>query len=173
MADVQKDVLVKVGAKGDGSIGQVFGGLKAQANGVGQAMVGLKNQIFSLKGLVIGAVTGGIVGSFIKAGAEAEETEMRFKAAFGSMAAEAQGWADEVVKATGRTGGEIQRAMTTLEESLGGMGFGDRQAAEFSKQLTVMADAMARARGVGLDQAMWALRGGIMGNERALRQFGV
>ena len=109
----------------------------------------------------------------VNAASDVEELESKAKAVFGSLTRDVEVWAEATAEATGRSKFAFIDFASTLQDTLVPMGLARSEAAEVSMQLSELAVDLSSFANVGSDQALNALQSALVGNGRAMKQFGV
>jgi len=112
-------------------------------------------------------------GLFVKAAADAEETENRFKQVFGSLSDDAGAFANELGDAVGRSSIKIMDGLSTFQSFSVGMGFAREGAAEMSKSIQTLALDFASFNNISDDEAMQRFISALSGSSEVLDRFGI
>lgn len=97
----------------------------------------------------------------------------RFKKEFGEGTEAAEAFAVKTSNALARSRPEIESYLTQLSFVAKNMGLGRDAAQVLSKELVTIGFDLAAAKGIDAAEAMNVLQGALVGNVRALRQFGI
>lgn len=108
-----------------------------------------------------------------KLAGDAEETRSKFDAVFKDLAAGVRAWADEQAKAVNRSAITFEGYLSTLQDTFVPLGFARKQAAELSKQLTLLGVDLASFNNVAEEETISLLTSAIVGNHEAVRRFGI
>jgi len=127
------------------------------------------------KSMTIGITAPLIVaaGFFVKAAADAEETENRFRAVFGSLSDDARAFADELGDAVGRSSIKIMDGLSTFQSFSVGMGFAREGAAEMSKSIQTLSLDFASFNNISDDESMQRFISALSGSSEVLDRFGI
>ena len=109
----------------------------------------------------------------IKLASDAIEIENRFKQIFGSMAEEAQKFAEEFSKALGRTLPEIQDTLAAIKGLSSSMNISARESLEFSKNLTKLAFDFASFNNLADKNAIGIFISGMSGSSEVFQRYGI
>lgn len=175
MAVKLADVFVNVSARTDdldrglgrakksvGAFGNVLTGV---LQGVGQAAFrGLTNALGN-------AVRG--IGSTINAASDLSESINKTSVVFGDSAQEILEWSKTSATAMGQSQQAALEATATFGNLFTSMGVGRKDAANLSKEMVQLASDLASFNNVSPEEALTALRSGIVGEIEPLRRFGV
>ena len=112
-------------------------------------------------------------GAFVKAAADAEETENRFRQVFGSLSDDAGAFADELGDAVGRSSIKIMDGLSTFQSFSVGMGFAREEASEMSKSIQTLALDFASFNNISDDEAMQRFISALSGSSEVLDRFGI
>jgi len=112
-------------------------------------------------------------GAFVKAAADAEETENRFRQVFGSLSDDTGAFADELGDAVGRSSIKIMDGLSTFQSFSVGMGFAREEASEMSKSIQTLALDFASFNNISDDEAMQRFISALSGSSEVLDRFGI
>jgi hypothetical protein len=112
-------------------------------------------------------------GSAIKMASDAEETENRFNAVFGSMSDSVKGFAKELSTATGRNFYQLQDGLASFQGFGQGMGLSAEKSAEFAKELQSLAIDFASFNNLSDAEAQERFISAMSGSSEVLDKFGV
>lgn len=140
--------------------------LKGQAQGVGASFG-------QLKGLLAGGAIGAIFTHAAEAAAELAGHVRRTGALFGEGSPEVKAWADEMSKSMGRSEGTMLGLANAMKPVADGMTDSESEAASMAKSMAELAVNMGAFFGESDEDALGALRMGMMGADRALRKYGI
>ena len=123
-------------------------------------------------------VTAPIVGlgtAFVKAAADAEETESKFKEVFSSITDEADATAKALAKDFDLANSSAQEMLSTTGDILVGFGFTEKAALDLSKQVNSLAVDIASFKNVqgGAAQASNAITKALLGEREMLKGIGI
>ena len=141
-------------------------GLKGQAQGVGQALG-------SLKGLLAGGALAGVFSHALEAAAELAGNVRRTGALFGDNAEATRAWGEAMSKTMGRGEGTMLSLANAMKPVADGMTENEGEAAKMATSMAELAVNMGAFFGESDEDALNALRMGMMGADRALRKYGI
>lgn len=128
----------------------------------------------------IGAAAGRAVGSIgamastsIQAASDTAESWTKTQAVFGNHADGVKAWADDNTKNILLTKQAALEGAATFGNLFVALGLGQKPAAELSTSLVGLAADLSSFNNVGTDEALLALRSGLLGEAEPLRKFGV
>lgn len=113
------------------------------------------------------------VGKMITASSDLTESMNKTAAVFGDSAVEVLAWSRDSAKALGQSRQEALEAAATFGNLFTSMGVGRGEAARLSKAMVELASDLASFNNVSPEEALTALRSGIVGEIEPLRRFGV
>lgn len=131
------------------------------------------------------AISGGIIGAQAVASAgtsllnvlrqsrDFEETLNKFRLTFRELSSDVERWADRNAAAMQRAKTDLLAYSAQFQNFFVGFGFGRRQAAEFSKQLTKLSIDLGSFHNVPDEEAARRLFQGLAGSTEALDIFGI
>lgn len=102
-----------------------------------------------------------------------EGSMAKFEVVFGDQAKEMEAWVDTIRTRVPLANREIIQATAAMQDLLVPMGIARDQATGMTKEWFELAAALAAFNDVPVDQALEAIRSGIAGQSRPLRQFGI
>jgi len=114
-----------------------------------------------------------VIGEFIKAGADAVETQNYFNVVFGKNAENMQKWVDAVSSALKMNRYRLMQETANWTEILSNMGIAMNDASRLSKTLQLLAIDIASLRNKEISKVTEAMLSGLQGNIRPLRSLGV
>lgn len=126
--------------------------------------------------IMTAAVTAPVVAGFAKMSKEAALLEggmAKFNVVFGDASDQMEQWVNEFRKEVPLARTEIIKAASAMQDLLVPMGIARDEATGMSKQWLTLASRLAAFNDVPVDQALEAIRSGIAGMSRPLRQFGI
>ncbi len=126
--------------------------------------------------IVSAAMTAGLATAgygFIKAASDATETQNKFEVAFGSMAKDVDAWAVQTADAMGRSRFQMRNFAADTQAMLAPMVGSTEAAAEMSKNISKLAVDLGSFFNVADNDALIALRAGLVGESEPMRRFGV
>jgi hypothetical protein len=112
-------------------------------------------------------------GAFVKAAADAEETENRFQQVFGSLADDASAFADDLGEAVGRSSIKIKDGLSTFQSFAVGMGFAREEASDMSQSLSTLALDFASFNNISDGEAQQRFISALSGSSEVLDRFGI
>ena len=102
-----------------------------------------------------------------------EGAMMKFNVVFGDQADEVEAWVNEFREGVPLARREIIQAAAAMQDLLVPMGVARQDASEMTREWLELAAALAAFNDVPVDQALDAIRSGIAGQSRPLREFGI
>jgi uncharacterized protein Yka (UPF0111/DUF47 family) len=126
--------------------------------------------------IMTAAVTTPIVAGFHKMTNEAallEGAMAKFNVVFGDASDEMGEWVKEFRKEVPLATKDIIKSAAAMQDLLVPMGIAREEATEMSKDWLTLASRLAAFNDVPVDQALEAIRSGVAGMSRPLRQFGI
>ena len=105
--------------------------------------------------------------------AQLEGAMAKFNVVFGEQAREVEAWVNEFREGVPLARREIIAAAASMQDLLVPMGVAREDASEMTREWLELASALAAFNDVPVDQALEAIRSGIAGQSRPLRQFGI
>ena len=111
--------------------------------------------------------------SAVREFAQLEGAMAKFNVVFAGQAREVEAWVDEFREGVPLARREIVQAAAAMQDLLVPMGVAREDATEMTKEWLELAAALAAFNDVPVDQALEAIRSGIAGQSRPLRQFGI
>ena len=116
------------------------------------------------------------VGSFfrgtIDAASDAEESVSKIGVVFGTASSDVLAFADTATEAFGLSENAAREATGTYGNLFRSLGLAENQSAEFATTLTGLASDLASFNNVEIDEAITALRSGLVGETEPLKRFG-
>ena len=97
----------------------------------------------------------------------------KFDVVFGDMAEETRAWVDEFREGVPLSRREIVQSAAAMQDLLVPMGVARDEATEMTKEWMNLAAALSAFNDVPVDHALEAIRSGIAGQSRPLREFGI
>jgi len=137
---------------------------------------GLGNTLMSLRGLMVTGFGAAIIATSrnaVREFAQLEGALAKFNVVFGAQSQEMRAWVDEFRKGVPLATREIIAASASMQDLLVPMGIARDQATGMTQEWMQLAAALAAFNDVPVDQALEAIRSGIAGQSRPLRQFGI
>jgi len=129
--------------------------------------------IFNIRNLIIGGVIGATIAKVTQLGAAAEQTERKFTLAFGGMSESVRAWSEELGARLKRSSDDIRGSAADLFLFVKNTGLAENAAVDLTKQITELGYAVATMRGGSEEDAIWAMRAGLMGMTRPLIAYGL
>ena len=105
--------------------------------------------------------------------AQLEGAMAKFDVVFGDQAREVEAWVNQFREGVPLARREIIAAAASMQDLLVPMGVAREDASQMTKEWLELAAALAAFNDVPVDQALEAIRSGIAGQSRPLRQFGI
>ena len=132
-----------------------------------------RNTVFAL-GAALGArVLGRAFADVVRATSAAAEDMNRLEVSFGSASGEVKSFAKNIAAATSQSRTGILRAAADMGQLIRPMVQTDQEAANLSKKAVALALDLSSIKDVKLDEALVAIRSGLVGQPRPLDRFGV
>jgi len=122
--------------------------------------------------VAFGTLVGGLGLRFVKAAADLVETQNKFDQVFKHLAGSMSKWADSFAADAGRSKKHMRDYLAQIQDTFVPMGFAREKAAEFSKQLTVLALDVASLNNKLDHEVLLNFQSAIVGNVRAVRKYG-
>lgn len=140
--------------------------------------------VFSIRNIAGGfltasAITGAVRGLFevgkatIAIARDAVETRNKFDVLFGDLKGEVRQFVNVYAQEVGRSRVQTENFISTINGIFTTVGFAGREAAEFSKNITKLTFDLASFFNTTDDEALTALRAGLIGESEPLRRFNV
>lgn len=131
-------------------------------------------KIFNIRNIIVGGVIGVTIAKVTQIGAAAEQTERKFTLAFEGMSEGVRAWSDELGTRLKRSSDDIRDSAADLYLFMKNTGLAEKAAVDLTKQITELGYAMtASGRATSEADAIWSMRAGLMGMERAMRAYNV
>lgn len=126
-------------------------------------------------GLVGSALSGVVdaVGDSIEAASDLNEAWTKTEAVFGDNSDELDRWASGAAKAFGQSKRQALEAASSFGNLFDAMGVANSASVDMSKGITELASDLASFNNVEVDEALLALRSGLVGETEPMRRFGV
>lgn len=150
-----------------GRVEQQLNRLGAGARGVLGAWPGVHFLIRDL-----GVLTGAM-GKLFLMGGEAEVMRRKFNTVFGDMADDARRWTESFAESVGRSRYTMMGEYAKLQDLLYPMGMSRREAAVMGGRMLERAEDISVFQGRATEEVVQAMMQGLIGNARALRQYGI
>jgi hypothetical protein len=109
----------------------------------------------------------------IKAAADLKDVESKFNLVFGNMADDTRKWADEFATSTNRAGGDLQKFLSGLQDTLVPMGAMPEAAQKMSKDLVSLAVDLASFNNMNDADVVRDLQAAITGSGEVMKKYGV
>ena len=145
------------------------------ARGAKRVEAGLNRMASRVKtfGLIGGAALVGFAGLSLKLAADAEETASKFDTLFGSAADGARDSLGKFAEAAGRNRFELEKLAADIGALAVPMGFTKDKAADMSVEMVKLATDLGSFNNTSVEDALTAIRSGLVGESEPLRRFGV
>lgn len=114
-----------------------------------------------------------LIRSSVEAAIDLERQAARTRIVFGESAPAMLRWSHTAAESMGLTRSEALKTAAGIGNMLRSLGLAPAEAARMSRSLTQLAGDMAAFNGVPVDKTLAAIRSGLAGMPRPLRQFGV
>jgi len=141
------------------------------------AVTKIKNSLSSIT-----AVVGGVAAAY-KAldlsrqakdiAKDGDEIRSKFNAVFKDMTDEARRWANDFASSVGRARQDVEKWMSTLQDTFVPLGFAREESARLSKELTQLAVDVASFNNESDAETIDAFTSAIVGNHEAVRKYGI
>ena len=115
----------------------------------------------------------GLAAATVKVASDAEEMQSMFAAVFKEQASDVERWADTQARALNRSRFDLMEYAANFQDTFVPLGFARDDAAEFSKQLTILGEDLASFKNLNTEEVMRSLQSAIVGNHESVRKFGV
>lgn len=149
-----------------------FNALKSGVSKVGGFLA--QNFATILKGgAVIGGAIAGAGAWFVKAAAQAEESNSKFKAVMKELTGAADAWAGSFAESVKRNKTEVKGWMSTLQDTFVPLGFTRTKALDLAKSLTTLTVDLASFNDKAEPDVLADLQSAIVGNHETMRKYGV
>lgn len=124
-------------------------------------------------GIAGGIAAGGLAAKLIGEASEAEEISSKFDAVFKDLSESTREWVNDQAKSLQRSRFDLEQYMASLQDTFVPMGFARAEAAELSKQLTLLGVDLASFNNAAEDETLQLLTSALVGNHEAVRRFGI
>lgn len=104
---------------------------------------------------------------------DADEIASKFDVVFGELAEQSRAWAREFGAAVGRANQDVEKWLSTLQDTFVPLGFGRKEAAELSKTLTRLAVDVASFSNAADTDVLNNFTSALVGNHEAVRSYGI
>lgn len=149
-------------------------GLQQGMNGALGKLQGMLGKMQALAAGAAAAFAGGsLIGAAIKAAADAEEIQSKFKAVFKEQTADTQEWAKSFADNVNRGVLDTVEKLSSFQDLFVPIGFERKEAAELSKALVTLTEDIASFNNMTSEDVALNLRSGLVGETEPLRKFGV
>lgn len=155
----------KLNAKGfDGSMARMQRGVGGFVDGLERMGPGL---------VAVGAGVGILAKKAIDAASDLEESQTKVGVVFGESSDEVKEWASTSASAMGLSSQAALEAAGTYGNLFRAIGLTETQSSEFSTTMTELASDLASFNNTSIDDAILALRSGLVGETEPLKRFGI
>jgi hypothetical protein len=120
-----------------------------------------------------GAAAGIVGGKLISLASDAEETASKFKTVFGKETRAVTKDLDAFSKATGTSKFALREQAAGFQALIRPMGLSTKNAAGMSKGMTKLATDLASFNNTSVEEAITALKSGLVGESEPMRRYGV
>jgi hypothetical protein len=141
---------------------------KAIGRAFGSAVRGVRNLAIA-SGVALTAF--GV--SAVKAAADAEAIRGKFDAVFKDASKDVRAWADTFSKSVNRASIDMEAMLAKVQDLFVPLGFGRREAAAFSKEVTKLAVDIASFNDKADDDVLRDLQSALVGNSETVRKYGI
>ena len=118
-------------------------------------------------------VTGAAMALTIKAASDAEEVHSKFLAVFKEEADAATAWGNAHAKAVGRSRMDMEKYLSSIQDTFVPLGFARDKARELSQQVVQLGIDIASFNNAADDTALRDLQSAIVGNHETVRKYGI
>ena len=115
----------------------------------------------------------GVGVAFAKLAIDAFESEDLFDRALGKMGAEARAWSDQISTSLKLNAYQVRQQLGVWDMMIKSFGMGEQAALDMSKGLTVLAQDMASAYNIPVEDAFVRLQSAMAGQTEPMMRFGV
>ena len=115
----------------------------------------------------------GIGAAFVKAAADAEETNSKFNTVFRNQADAVRDWAREFGDATGRSTIETVKFLASVQDLFVPLGLAREEATVLSKSVVTLATDMASFNNLPTKDVLRDIQSALVGNVETVRKYGV
>jgi len=116
---------------------------------------------------------GGVLALTVKYASEAEESHSKFLAVFKEEADAAKAWGDAHAEAVGRAKMDMERYLSSMQDTFVPLGFARKQARELSQQIVKLSIDLASFNNTSDDTALRDMQSAIVGNHETVRKYGI
>lgn len=167
-----KDKASKLLKKVEGRIDTLTKKARSLASkGLANIKAGFSNVANAIPALSAGIV--GLGGLMLKFASDGQETLNRFNAVFGGLKDGANDFANSLASDTGRAISEVRNGMSAFQGMAVGLGFAEKEAFNFSKELQTLAIDFASFNNLSDGEAQERFIAAMSGSSEVLDQFGV
>ena len=168
--------VVAVKDAASGAISRIHGGLKnlgGVATGVGNQLMDWGKKAAIAAGIGVGAIAGLIVGKAIPAASNLAEQRSNNTVVFGKSAAGIIEWSKTTAKSLVISQAAALTATGTFGNLFRAIGIAEKPALDMSKAMVTLASDLASFNNATPEEALEALRAGLVGETEPLLKFGV
>ena len=163
--------LAAAGRKGGQQFGDAAG--KEAATGFRSKFSGGLKGFAPLAGLVAGAGVVSLFKDAVDGASDLGESTSKVNVVFGEASASVLAFGDDSAKAFGQSEAQALAAAGTFGNLLRSVGLNEEKAAQFSTTMVGLASDLASFNNTTVDEALDALRAGLVGETEPLKRFGV
>lgn len=159
----------KSASKALGKVGKKADGLASKLSGLGKAAAfGVAGAAGALGGGLVVALAKGVQGA-----SDLAESQSKVNVVFGESATVIRKFSNTAARDLGMTRQAALEATGTFGNLFSALGIGVKPAADMSKRLVTLATDLGSFNNVDSEEALLALRSGLLGEAEPLRKFGV
>ena len=169
-------LLVKIEADMSGlrrDLNKVQSNVKKTTGGMTKAFKAAGGAAALYLGARMVATVAGAAKSLVDLAGDIDEMQSKSSVVFGAFTADIRGFAEEFGSAVGRSKFQLEEMASTVQDTFVPMGFARGEAAELSKQLTVLAVDVASFNNAQDMDTMKAFQSALVGNHETVRRFGI
>ena len=168
----ERTVTVKLKADATGYNSTVDKASKS-TKGLAQDVAGVGSSFRQVGAVVAGAAVVGFLHSAINEASALQESLAKNKQVFGDSASDIEDWAKTAATSLGQSEQSAIEAAATFGNLFTALKIGQVPAADMSKKIVGLATDLASFNNVNPEDALLALRAGLVGEAEPLRKFGV
>ncbi|MDQ3541998.1 MAG: hypothetical protein M3440_15070, partial [Chloroflexota bacterium] len=169
-----RDVTARLATQLLPTVTRMVAGFSKLMDWVGKLSPGMQKVALVAVGLA--AAIGPILAfgtSAIMAASDMQETLAKTGVVFGTSAGQINAWGETAATALGLSSNQAQGAAATFGNLLIGMGLTQPAAADMSQGMVELAADLASFNNVPVEEALMAIRSGLVGEAEPMRRFGV
>ena len=162
------DLYASMSIRGAGETHAALGTMQSRLKSVEQSFQGVARMARRMFLVMAGAVT-----ATIKFASDAEEVHSKFLAVFKEEAGAAKAWGDAYAGAIGRARMDMEKFLSSMQDTFVPLGFMRTKARELSQQVVKLGLDLASFNNVADDEALRDLQSALVGNHETVRKYGV